>query len=168
MNSYSRRGRLAIAMVLALGAALAASALASAGTQAPPKQAALVVHHVVRGCHSWALNGGPIKVNQTIHLARGGFLTLTNNDLMAQELVQVKGPKVIERLLKPFGRSMVMKGDDMGAMAGKYTLNHTGARVKVTFPKSGVYNFKLVDRGDYMEVKTIGPDHKPKLTVVVS
>jgi hypothetical protein len=87
---------------------------------------------------------------------------------MAQELVQVKGPKVIEKLLAPFGKSMVMADDDMGAMAGKYTLNHTGARVKVTFAKAGVYHFKLVDRGDYMEVKTIGPDHHPKLTVVVS
>jgi hypothetical protein len=69
-------------------------------------------------------------LNQNIRLARGGFLTLTNNDLMAQELVQVKGPKVIEKLLAPFGKSMVMADDDMGAMAGKYTLNHTGARVK--------------------------------------
>ena len=168
MNSYSRRGRLVMAMVLALGAALATSALASAGTQKSPKKAALIVHHLVRGCHSWSLNGGPLKVNQNIRLARGGFLTLTNNDLMAQELVQVKGPKVIETLLAPFGKSMVMADDDMGAMAGKYTLNHTGARVKVTFAKAGVYHFKLVDRGDYMEVKTIGPDHHPKLTVVVS
>jgi hypothetical protein len=81
----------------------------------------------------------------------------------------VNGPKVIERFLKPLGKSMVMKGDDMGAMAGPYTLNHTGARLKVTFAKAGVYHFKLEDRGDYFEnIKTVGPDNKPRLTVVVS
>lgn len=168
MNTHSRRGRPVMALVLALGAALAASALASAGTQKQPKKAALVIHHQVRGCHSWSLNGGPFKVNQKIQLARGGFLVLKNNDLMAQELVKVKGPKVIEKLLAPFGKSMVMADDDMGAMAGKYTLDHSGARVKVTFTRAGVYRFNLVDRGDYVEVETIGPDHHPKLTVVVS
>lgn len=168
MNTHARKARVIMVAVVALGVALVTSALAPAGTQKQSKKAVLVIQHQVRGCHSWALNGGPLRVNQKIRLARGGTLTLTNNDLMAQELVKVSGPKVIEQLLKPFGKSMVMAGDDMGAMAGPYTLNHSGARLKATFTKAGVYHFKLVDRGDYMEVKTIGPDHEPKLTVVVS
>jgi hypothetical protein len=167
MHTFSRRGRPALVLVLALGAALAASALASAGTQAPPKKAALVIHHLVRGCHTWSLNCAASSVNQSIKLARGGFLTLTNNDLMSQELVQQSGPKVTEKLIAPFGKSMVMM--QMGEKAGPYALNHTGARVKVTFTKAGTYRFKLEDRGDYFKnIKTIGPDNKPTLTVVVS
>ena len=45
---------------------------------------------------------------------------------------------------------------------------HMGAQLRVTFPTSGVYNFKLVDRGDYYKnIKTIGPDNEPTLTVRV-
>jgi hypothetical protein len=169
MNTHSRRALLVMALTLALGAALATSALASTASQKPAKEAVLVIHHQVRGCHAWSLNGGPFVVKQKLNLARGGFLTLTNNDLMAQELVRVNGPTVTERLLAPFGMSMVMKGEAMGGTAGRYALNHPGARLKVTFTKAGVYHFKLVDRGDYFKnIKTIGPDNKPTLTVVVS
>lgn len=167
MNTHSRRGYLVTAFALTLGAALATSALASASTSKQPKKAELVIHHQVRGCHAWSLNGGPFIAKQKLHLARGGFLTLTNNDLMSQELVQISGPKVREKLIAPFGKSMVMM--KMGEKAGPYALNHTGARVKVTFTRAGIYHFKLVDRGDYFKnIKTTGPDNKPKLTVVVS
>lgn len=167
MNTFSRRSRPALILVLALGAALATSALASAGTRAPAKKAALVIRHQVRGCHAWSLNGGPFVATQKLQLARGGFLTLTNNDLMSQELVQQSGPNVFEKLIAPFGTSMVMM--KMGEKPGPYALNHTGATVRVTFTKAGVYHFKLVDRGDYFKnIKTIGPDNKPTLTVVVS
>jgi len=37
------------------------------------------------------------------------------------------------------------------------------------FFTAGVYHFKLVDRGDYYDnIKTVGPDNKPTLTVTVS
>jgi hypothetical protein len=168
MTTKSRRGLFFTALFLALGAAVALTGPAGAGTQAQPKKAALVIHHQVRGCHAWSLNGGKFIVNQKLHLARGGFLTLTNNDLMAQELVKVKGPKVLQKLLKPLGKSMVMPGEEMGGAAGPYALTHSGARVKVTFPKAGVYRFALKDRGDYTEVKTIGEDNALSLTVTVS
>ena len=166
MNGHGISRRVLTVLALALAFALATSALASA-TRRSPRSARLVIQHQQRGCHSWSLNGGPLRVRQTIHLARGGFLTLTNNDLMAQELVKKRGPAVKRRLLPPFGKSQVMKGDDMAAMAGRYTLDHTGARLKVTFKTAGVYRFRVVDRGDYMEVKTIGDDHQLVLRVIV-
>jgi hypothetical protein len=168
MTTNSRRGLFFTSLFLVLGVAVALTGPAGAGTQAQPKKAALVIQHHVRGCHLWSLNGGKLIVDQKLHLARGGFLTLTNNDLMAQELVQTKGPKVLQKLLKPFGKSQVMPGESMGGAAGPYALTHSGARVKVTFPKAGVYRFAVKDRGDYTEVKTIGEDHSLTLTVNVS
>jgi cellulose synthase/poly-beta-1,6-N-acetylglucosamine synthase-like glycosyltransferase len=122
---------------------------------------------VLRGCHAWSLNGRPLVVKQAVKLARGGSLTLTNNDLMAQELVKKSGSAVKWSLLGPAAKSQVMKGESMG-MAGRYTLSHMGARLKVTFAKAGTYRFALMDRGDYAEVKTIGDDHELTLKVVVS
>ncbi len=168
MNGHGIRRRVLAVLVLALGAALVTSALASASTTKLARSATLVIQHQQRGCHSWPLNGGPLRVTQTIHLARGGFLTLTNNDVMAQELVKKSGLAVHEQLIGPRGMSQVMMGDDMAAMAGPYTLNHMGGRLKVAFAKAGVYKFGVEDRGDYMEVKTIGKDHQLALTVIVS
>lgn len=37
-------------------------------------------------------------------------------------------------------------------------LNHMGAAIKFTFPRSGVFRFRKEDLGDYVELKTIG-DH---------
>ena len=167
MNGHGIGARILGLLVLALGVALVTSALASAATTKVARSATLVIQHQQRGCHSWSLNRGPLGVRQTIHLARGGFLTLTNNDLMAQELVKKSGPAVHEQLIGPRGMSQVMKGDEMAGMAGPYTLNHMGARAKVTFAKAGVYRFGVEDRGDYMEVKTIGKDHHLALTVIV-
>jgi hypothetical protein len=167
MNGHGFSRRVLVALAFVLGAALATSALASATTKKPARSATLVIEHQQRGCHSWSLNGGPLGVRRTIHLARGGYLTLTNNDVMAQELVKKSGPAVHEQLIGPRGMGQVMKGDDMAAMAGPYTLNHMGARLKATFAKAGVYKFGVEDRGDYMELKTIGKDHQLALTVIV-
>jgi hypothetical protein len=168
MKANARRGRFVAVTVLAMGAVAVTAAVAPAAPAKASKSASLVIRHQVRGCHAWSLNGGPFRVTQKVHLARGGFLTLTNNDLMAQELVKTRGPAVKQQLLEPSGKSQVMMGDDMAAMGGHWALDHMGARVKVTFPKDGVYRFKVVDRGDYVEVKTIGDDNELALTVVVS
>jgi hypothetical protein len=48
------------------------------------------------------------------------------------------------------------------------TLGHTGALVKVTFARSGVYHFTTRAGEDYMAgVKTTGEDNVLRLTVTV-
>src|SRR5205814_2983752 len=59
----------------------------------------LDIHHQVRGCHSWSLNGGPYRANQIVKLARGGSLLITNNDLMVQDLTKTSGPAVAMKLV---------------------------------------------------------------------
>ena len=146
----------ALALAMSLGAYAAS-----------PKSAALQIHHQQRGCHAWSLNGGPFIVHQSLRLARGGALTLTNNDLMVQELVKVSGPAVSQKLVKM--GSMQMGAKMHMGKAGPYAMAHMGATLRVTFPSAGSYQFRLMDRGDYYpNIKTIGPDNKPTLTVLVS
>jgi hypothetical protein len=151
-----------LAGFLASALALSASAFA-----APPNSAAIMIHHQLHGCHAWSLNGGPFIVRQSLRLAHDGSLTVTNNDLMAQELVKVAGPAVKMKLVQMGNMNMGTKMQ-MG-QAGPLTMAHMGATVTVRFPKAGTYHFRLIDHGDYFEgTKTIGPDNKPTLTVVVS
>lgn len=146
----------ALALAMSLGAYAAS-----------PKSAALQIHHQQRGCHAWSLNGGPFIVQQSFRLARNGSLTVTNNDLMVQELVKTSGPAVSMKIVKP--GSMTMGAKMQMGKAGPYAMAHMGAMLRVTFPSAGVYHFRLVDRGDYFpNIKTIGPDNKPTLTVTVT
>jgi hypothetical protein len=153
-------------------AVLSLAVLAFASTSwAAPRNASLLIHHVVRGCHIWSLNGGPDRVHQTVGLASGGSIVITNNDLMVQELVKTSGPAVVQKLVRPnMGMMGMAQGMAMGSeKAGPYAMAHMGAQLRVTFPTAGVYKFRLIDRGDYMKgIKTIGPDNKPTLTVTVS
>ena len=156
------------AKTVLLGASLLGALVFSLGAfAASPRNAALVIHHQVRGCHAWSLNGGPFIVHQSLRLARGGALTLTNNDLMVQELVKVSGPAVSQKLVQ-MGNVQMGAKMHMGR-AGPYAMAHMGATLRVTFPSAGSYQFRLMDRGDYYpNIKTIGPDNKPTLTVIVS
>lgn len=159
-----RARRLAVLLAAAAAAAAAPSALAA---QSPPKSAALLIRHEIRGCHSWALNGGPFAVEQVVRLARGGSLTVTNDDVMAQELIEKSGSAVKMRLVRRshMGTMPTMR---MTGKAGPLTMAHMGAQLKVTFAKPGTYRLSLMNRGDYFEVETTGEDHELGLTVVVA
>jgi plastocyanin len=139
---FFKRMPILLALALTLGLAGAASAASSAG------HASLLIRHQVRGCHSWSVNGGAFKPSQSINLRRGGWLTVTDNDIMSHKLVETSGPTL--RIAHP-------------------TLSHTGATLKVTFLKPGVYHFTTKPGEDYMAgMKTIGEDNVLRLTVVVS
>jgi hypothetical protein len=139
---FFKRMPILVALALTLGLAGAASATTSAS------HAALLIRHQTHGCHSWSVNGGPYKVNQSITLRRGGWLTVTDNDIMSHKLVKTSGPTLL--IAHP-------------------TLSHTGATLKVTFLKAGVYHFTTKAGEDYMAgMKTIGEDNVLRLTVVVS
>jgi hypothetical protein len=130
-----------------LAAALAIVIAAGAASAASTSSASVVIRHQMRGCHTWSVNGGPFRASQTIALKRGGTLTVRNNDVMPHKLVLTSGPAL---------------------RIAPATLGHTGALVKVTFARSGVYHFTTRAGEDYMAgVKTTGEDNVLRLTVTV-
>ena len=157
--------RTAVLLILsALGTVLAVGASAAAS-----KNASLQINHLVRGCHSWSLNGGPNRVNQVVQLARGGSLLITNNDLMVQDLMKTSGPTVLMKVVRQSHMGKMHMTMPMEGKPSPYAMSHMGAQLKVTFTKAGSYHFNLIDRGDYFDnIKTVGPDNHPTLIVTVS
>lgn len=132
---------------------------------AAPGSASLTISHAVRGCHNWSLNGGPMKVSQSVRLAKGGSITVTNNDVMFHKLVKVSGPAIAFKLVKT-GMPMMhsVKLPWAPGMMGR-----PGATVTMTFRTAGTYTLKTVFGEDYMPVgETVGEDHVLKLVVTVS
>jgi len=156
-----RRKLSALAILGTAAIALGAAAVASGSSTS-----ALVIRHQTQGCHAWSLNRGPYISRQVVRLVRGGSLSVVDNDVMAQELVKTSGPRVQMKLVGKSHMGTMPMGTMMGN-AGPYTMSHMGATLKVTFPQPGTYRFKLVDRGDYFEVQTKGPDNELTLEVVV-
>jgi hypothetical protein len=143
----------------------AVSALIAAGAAsgaAAPTHAALLIRHQVRGCHSWSVNGGPFKPAQALSLRRGGWITITNNDLMPHKLVRTSGPAVrIQNLKTPMGMGL-------HGTFGPGMMAHMGATTKVWFAHAGVYRFTTKAGEDYMPgMKTVGEDNVLRLTVTV-
>jgi len=142
--------------VFAAGATLAAGAAAAS-------PATLTIRHQLRGCHTWSLNGDPFAPSQTVKLARGTALTITNDDVMPHALVQLGGPAASVTNLMPSGKPAVG-----AANAHPGRMGRPGAESRVVFAHPGVYRFTTKAGEDYMPgVKTIGPDNVLKLTVVV-
>jgi plastocyanin len=137
-----KRTSLILTLAFALGLAGTASAASAPGHDS------LLIRHQMRGCHSWSANGGAFKVSQSITLRHGGWLAVTNNDVMPHTLVLSSGPAL--RIAHP-------------------KLGHMGASLKLTLTKPGVYHFTTKPGEDYMAgMKTIGDDNVLKLTVTVS
>jgi plastocyanin len=140
---FLKRTSLILMLAFALGLAGAASAASSASGHA-----SLLIRHQMRGCHSWSVDGGAFKASQSITLHHGGWLAVTNNDVMPHTLVLTSGPSLRIAHAK---------------------LGHMGASLKVTLTKPGVYHFTTKPGEDYMAgMKTIGNDNVLKLTVIVS
>ena len=138
--------KLALSLAAAAVAGVAFAALASAGSA--PGHATVLIRHQVRGCHTWSVNGGPFRAIQTVALRRGGWIAVTNDDVMPHKLVKTSGPAL--RL-------------------GPVAMSHMGAKVKVTFSHAGVYRFTTKPGEDYMKgMKTIGEDNVLRLTVRVA
>ncbi|MBA3842299.1 MAG: hypothetical protein H0X39_06725 [Actinobacteria bacterium] len=129
----------------------------------PASHASLTIHHQLRGCHSWSLNGGAFGTSKSVTLRHGGSVTVTNNDVMPHKLIESSGPAVLY--------TRVSRGGSMG-MHGTYPpamLARMGAATSITFSKPGVYRFTTKAGEDYMSgVKTTGEDNVLRLTVRVS
>jgi hypothetical protein len=145
-----------------LGAAFAAFTLSAS---AAPTTASLKIRHEVRGCHSWSLNGGAFKTFQTIHLAKGGSILVTNNDVMYHQLVKTSGPAIAFKLVKT---GMPMAGTVKLPFAAGM-MGRPGASVKMTFRSAGVYKLTTKFGEDYMPMgETIGEDNVLRAIVTVS
>lgn len=120
-----------------------------AGTAlAAPNNATLVIKHQTHGCHTWSLDGTTWNASQKLTIARGGVLTVVDNDVMPHTLIQVSGPKA------------ATTGMRMG---------HMHAAAHVAFPARGTYVFKTKAGEDYMPgIKTVGEDNVLRLVVRVS
>jgi hypothetical protein len=150
-----RPTRTALGLLLAIsGAALTAPAALAASSPAP-RAGSLVIRHQTQGCHMWSFNEGRFLASQSITLARGAKLTITDADVMPHTLVELSGPRV-----RTAGSTI--GGMGMGMMGQKSPI------MSVTFSHAGTYRFRTHAGEDYMTgVKTTGPDNVLRLTVVV-
>jgi hypothetical protein len=153
-----------MARTFTLLSAAALAALAFASTAAPQNgNATLIIQHVTKGCHSWSLNAGPLKVAQSVSLAKGGTLIVVDNDVMAHKLIKTSGPSVTMTKIASAMHDMSHEFSGAGVMA------HMGASVALHFNKAGTYTFTTKAGEDYMKgMATIGEDHVLKLTVKVT
>jgi plastocyanin len=151
---------LTISLLAALALVGAAGPAGASGSKTGSP--ALVIRHQLRGCHSWSLNGGAYTARQTVVLARGGSISVTNNDVMPHKLVQTAGPAVVYTRLKVGMGTGVKTGSEPAILA------RVGAASKITFAKAGVYRFTTRPGEDYMTgVKTVGEDNVLRLSVRV-
>jgi plastocyanin len=141
--------RLLVLLAASIAAVSIVAALASAGTAKSPSTAKITIRHQLRGCHSWAVNGGAFKPTQSLTLARGGTITFVDDDVMPHQLVKTSGPAV--------------------KYVGNPKMSKMGASTKAVFSKAGTYRFTTKAGEDYMKgVKTIGEDNVLRLTVKVA
>jgi plastocyanin len=139
---FLKRTSLILTLAFALGLSGAASAASTTG------HASVLIRHQTHGCHSWSVNGGAFTASHSIALHRGGWLAVTNNDVMPHTLVLTSGPSL---------------------RIAHAMLGHMGSTLKITLTKPGVYHFTTKAGSDYMAgIKTTGNDNVLKLTVIVS
>jgi hypothetical protein len=129
-----------------LAVAAAGATLAASATAAPARSASLTIRHQMKGCHTWSLNGGPYKVVQVTRVERGGTMTVTNNDLEVQELVQTAGPPA--RMIRP-------------------VMSHMGAKATAVFPRRGVYRFRNEEGKPLVPDLQVMGENVLKVTVIV-
>lgn len=148
----------------AAAASAAAALLVPSSAAAPPGSASILIRHQLRGCHTWSLNGGAYRAELDLRLARGGTVTITNNDPMVHKLVRERGPAVRVRTVSHDHMKMV----GLHRITGPGVMNHMGAALRVTFPRAGTYRFTTKDLGDYFELKSAGEHNHLMLVVRVS
>jgi hypothetical protein len=108
----------------------------------------ITIRHQMRGCHTWALTGGPAKASLRITVHRDELIQVIDNDVMPHRLIQVSGPKV------------PLQTPNMHTM---------GARAQFVLVGKGIYKFKTRAGEDYPsmgEMHTVGPDNVLRLTIV--
>lgn len=149
-----------ILFLAALGVVLSVPAAASTAATS----GAILIRHEQRGCHTWSLNGGRYRPKLETRLARGGSITITNNDPMVHRLTQLAGRPV--HVQHTADQHMTRIG--LKHITGRGVMNHMGASVRVTFLTRGLHRFTTEDLGDYFELETSGEHNHLMLVVRVT
>ena len=129
-------------------ATVAALALAATAGSVVSPAATLTIRHQAVGCHSWSLNGGAYRVEQTVRLRLGQSLRVVNRDSHAHTLVKLSGgslayaPEPQFRRRSPASPAMPLPPEPSGPVAapsGVGVMGYSGAGVTVTFHDVGNY-----------------------------
>jgi plastocyanin len=130
------------------GASATSSSKQSRPSAPALQNAALVIRHQTAHCHAWSLNGDAFAADQTTRLAVGDSITVTNNDVMSHQLVEVSGP---------------------AATVTTAAMDKIGATSTVTFATPGTYILGTKPGEDYSKgIVTTGNDNVLRMKVVVS
>jgi hypothetical protein len=126
--------------------AVLVAAISAASASASPTTS-ILIRHQTQGCHSWSVNGDAFAAAQKIVVRPTTRFTITDNDVMSHQIVQLSGPKV----------SFVAPA-----------MNKPGAHASFQVFKKGTYVFRTKAGEDWMKgVVTKGEDNVLKLTVIV-
>jgi plastocyanin len=130
------------------GIAVTAAALVGSnayGSATTTKKASLKIIHVQKGCHVFSGSMGK-AAKMRLSIARGGFVTIRNQDIDGHKLVQTAGPAKL--------KLRALKMNDLA---------------KLTFKKAGRYTVatKTFELKGMPEMETMGKDNMLRLIVVV-
>jgi plastocyanin len=135
-------------LVTLFGLAAVSLVAVAVAVASAPRSATVLIRHEVQHCHSWSFNGGAFGASARGTIAKGGTVSITNNDVMPHMVFQKSGPKVV--------------------FQGSRAMSHMGATLKVVFRTAGVYVFGTKPGEDYMKgVKTVGADNVLTLKITV-
>ncbi len=146
----SRRHRAALVAGLAaavLGSATGTGAASDhrSGVRLPNQLSVHIVYQAKHG-HIWTVNGAD---RAAVRLRAGGAIVVVNDDLRPHLLMIGGGSKVVT--------------------FGSPDMNFVGARVKVVFPKPGVYELTTVFGAPYVDdIKVIGSPSTLRLKLTVN
>lgn len=178
-------------LLIAAGAVTAIAARSDAtGTRQHPQ---LVIRPEVVGSHSWSLNGGDYKLEQTIRLREGDSLQVINRDISTHTLVKVSGGELAFQQFQaetPMGAGEAPQAADltgtvlsakmpilpeptgeaaMPAPLESGEMAQYGAGVQVSFNEAGSYKLITEEGASYFPggVETIGPNNTLTVHVLV-
>lgn len=161
--------------------AASVAALAVATSAAARPAATLTIRHEASGCHSWSLNGGPYRAEQTVRLREGQTLRVVNRDSAVHKLIQMSGATVsfggsALELRSPSGAAIPLPPDPGGPpivgpqpAAGAGVMAYWGAGTTATFQEAGSYTLGTIEGTAFADedAGSTGPDNDLAVHVLV-
>ena len=170
---------LLIGTVLLTLAGLVAVVAAARQSQVPSAvQHQLEIRFEPVGCHSWSLDGGAFKADQTLSLRAGQSVVVVNHDVCTHTLSEKSGRPIAIENLSPTASSQhvhVIGFQDYlppaatSGSAERGLMTSVGGRTEATFYQPGTYVL-VTHEGDTTlpgAWSTVGPDNQLVLHVHV-
>jgi hypothetical protein len=133
-------------VVAVLGSANVNAAVAGKRSgSALPRQLSVHIVYQPKNAHAWTVNGSE---RSAVRLHAGGSVVIVNDDLRPHRLM--------------------IGGDAKVVLAGSPVMDYVGARVRVIFPKPGVYELTTIFGSPYIDdIKVVGPPATLRLKLTV-